>query len=1138
MSASRTLEIIVRARDAASGVLNNFGRALKQTSANLEAARIHYKALGDAAVQAGQQMIKTGAVLGAASVFPIKKAADFEHTMSKVTATMKGAGAAYSVLASAAREQGRTTQYTAEEAAQALYYLGLSGMDASDALKALPRTLELAAAGEIELGEAADIATNVLTQMGLAVEKLSSVNDAMAYTASNSNTDVRELGEAFKYAGPFASSLGVDISDLSSMLGVLANAGFRSTIAGNNIKRMLVKLLDPSEAAQQALKRLNVEILDAEGKLRNVTDIFVDLREAGMDANDALALFGSYAVSAATKLVDGADKVKSFAHSIDGAKGAAEEMAGIRFDDTTGDLFKLTSALDGLGQSIADPLLPSVRAVLSGLTSMVSSLRELNEASGGAGSVLLALSASLAGLLAVIGSLTLAFGGLMRLFAAGMGTVTLFGTRLAGATAAVRAFGAAITAVAGSVTAFGIALNAGLGIVVLWSGSKVYGAIKALWEWRDAANAAATAQERLNTTLEKNMNKFKDYAAYEPPELTGEETLDDLETQRDAIRKALAYAISYRASLEQKSKETNWMGAATDDAKNAKKALVDVIKHLQILRNGLTDVSGAIAKLQEDASKPVIVPKDLVTSSPMFDMISELELFKEKSQLELDMLEQSYQDGVVSLDTYLKERSKLVSAEFDKEIATNREMLQAMSYDKKGAYIPVKNQQEYEERAALKNKIVSLEIQKQAQLREVHQSGVEARDRIEDVAAENSLARSKAAVKEELDILDNALDDREILWEEYLDRKYELKEASISDEMQSIALELDNFKGTLDQRLALEQKYYEKSAELRALHGEKDEEEEDFEKKDEENGNSILSLIRGVKMEGTDDSEALFDLEMEATRAEYDEKLKMLEEYGASKSELQEFQAAAEMALDKKVADHSKEVFQSRVESVRSLFGSTASALQEFYQAFGSQSKEAFAAYQAFAIAETIISTYESAQKAYSSMASIPHVGPVLGAAAAAAAIAGGMARVAAIKSAKPQGYAYGGLIGGPDEGARADNVTIRATPGEYMMDRPTVRHYGVRVMEALRQRLIPRDLLSGVRLPAMRPAYAGPGFAYGGQVGASAGTDAKQDQSISIVNVLDPKTLDKYMATASGQRTVLNVISKNAGQINTILDR
>jgi hypothetical protein len=71
-----------------------------------------------------------------------------------------------------------------------------------------------------------------------------------------------------------------------------------------------------------------------------------------------------------------------------------------------------------------------------------------------------------------------------------------------------------------------------------------------------------------------------------------------------------------------------------------------------------------------------------------------------------------------------------------------------------------------------------------------------------------------------------------------------------------------------------------------------------------------------------------------------------------------------------------------------------------------------------------------------------------------------------------------------------------------------------------------------------MRPAYAGPGFAYGGQVGASAGTDAKQDQSISIVNVLDPKTLDKYMATASGQRTVLNVISKNAGQINTILDR
>jgi hypothetical protein len=106
------------------------------------------------------------------------------------------------------------------------------------------------------------------------------------------------------------------------------------------------------------------------------------------------------------------------------------------------------------------------------------------------------------------------------------------------------------------------------------------------------------------------------------------------------------------------------------------------------------------------------------------------------------------------------------------------------------------------------------------------------------------------------------------------------------------------------------------------------------------------------------------------------------------------------------------------------------------------------------------------------------------------------------------------------------------------MMDRPTVQHYGVRAMEALRQRVVPRELFSGLTLPATRPAYSGAGFAYGGQVGASAGTDAKQDQSISIVNVLDPKTLDKYMATASGQRTVLNVISKNAGQINTILDR
>lgn len=78
-------------------------------------------------------------------------------------------------------------------------------------------------------------------------------------------------------------------------------------------------------------------------------------------------------------------------------------------------------------------------------------------------------------------------------------------------------------------------------------------------------------------------------------------------------------------------------------------------------------------------------------------------------------------------------------------------------------------------------------------------------------------------------------------------------------------------------------------------------------------------------------------------------------------------------------------------------------------------SKTAFRAYKAAAIAQTIISTYQAAQDSYAALAKIPYVGPALGIAAAAAAIAAGFARVQAIRAQRqPQGYARGGVVDSP----------------------------------------------------------------------------------------------------------------------------
>jgi hypothetical protein len=103
------------------------------------------------------------------------------------------------------------------------------------------------------------------------------------------------------------------------------------------------------------------------------------------------------------------------------------------------------------------------------------------------------------------------------------------------------------------------------------------------------------------------------------------------------------------------------------------------------------------------------------------------------------------------------------------------------------------------------------------------------------------------------------------------------------------------------------------------------------------------------------------------------------------------------------------------------------SALSDAADAAALFGKKGFEAYKAAAIAETVISTYQSAQNAYSSLSSIPYIGPVLGVAAAAAAIGAGLARVSAIRSQTYAARRYGGAVnaGGMYEVAEPGNPEL-----------------------------------------------------------------------------------------------------------------
>ena len=128
---------------------------------------------------------------------------------------------------------GIATQCAAGEAADAMGFLAQAGFDANEILAATPGILQLAAAGELELAEAADIASNVLTQFGLKAAEIGRVNDILAKTASSTNVNVRQMAESFKFVGTTANQMGLSLEEVGATIGVIGNAGLQGSIAGS-----------------------------------------------------------------------------------------------------------------------------------------------------------------------------------------------------------------------------------------------------------------------------------------------------------------------------------------------------------------------------------------------------------------------------------------------------------------------------------------------------------------------------------------------------------------------------------------------------------------------------------------------------------------------------------------------------------------------------------------------------------------------------------------------------------------------------------------------------------------------------------------------------------------------------------------
>lgn len=306
---------------------------------------------------------KAGGFLGAGE--------EFEAQMSRVQALTRldKNSAEFAALRAQARQLGADTMFSATEAAQGQAFLGMAGFDAKQIQAAMPGLLDMAKAGDMDLGRTADIASNILGGFGLKAEEMGRVSDVLTKTMTTSNTTLEMLGETMSYAAPNARTAGISMEEVATMAGLMGNVGIQSSRAGTALRGGLSHLVAPAKAGAKAMKELGIQVADAQGNMRNANEILLDLAKATEKMGNAKKLaylkkiFGDEAVSGFVELIDkaGSGGIAAYLEKVRNSQGEAARTAQIMGDNIRGLRDELSSAWDDVKIEVFDQIAPELK---------------------------------------------------------------------------------------------------------------------------------------------------------------------------------------------------------------------------------------------------------------------------------------------------------------------------------------------------------------------------------------------------------------------------------------------------------------------------------------------------------------------------------------------------------------------------------------------------------------------------------------------------------------------------------------------------------------------------------------------------------------------------------------------------------
>lgn len=343
------MAVIISARNA------ELNARLAQSETRIQRFAAHVNALaGSLGLAFGSVLVFQGLRYG------IDTIADFERRMSEVRAITGAVGSEFDSLRNDALALGKSTRYTSEQVAELQVAYGRLGFSTREILAATAATLDLATATGEDLAKSADVAGSTVRGFGLDANETLRVVDVMASSFNKTALSLDNFTESMKYVAPVASAAGATVEETTALLGTLADAGLRGSMAGTSLRRIFTDMTRDGRPLQERLSELG---------------------KRGLTLADSYDEIGRIASTALLILTKNTEKTDLLTEALRNAEGEADRMARTMEDNLTGDVTKLTSAIEALVLSGSE-VSPLLRGATTDLTALVNALNSADGALG------------------------------------------------------------------------------------------------------------------------------------------------------------------------------------------------------------------------------------------------------------------------------------------------------------------------------------------------------------------------------------------------------------------------------------------------------------------------------------------------------------------------------------------------------------------------------------------------------------------------------------------------------------------------------------------------------------------------------------------------------------------------------------